>query len=150
MNIEIKPIHFEETYPIRQVVLRPNLPKSTCFFEGDQEDTTFHFGLFETNILVGIISLFKNNHDYFSEINQYQIRGMAVLPEYQKLGFGQKLVEYSQNYLKQKNTDLIWFNAREKAVGFYSKIGYRVFGEAFEIPTVGTHYVMYKHNVVKE
>ncbi len=150
MNIEIKPIRFEETYPIRQLVLRPNLPKSTCFFEGDQEDATFHFGLFETNILVGIISLFKNNHADFPEINQYQIRGMAVLPEYQKLGFGQKLVEYSQDYLKQKNTDLIWFNAREKAVGFYSKIGYRVFGEAFEIPTVGTHYVMYKYNVVKE
>lgn len=146
----IKQIHYKETYPIRQIVLRPNRPLETCFFQGDEWKTTFHFGLFFEEKLVGIISLFKNNHADFPEINQYQIRGMAVLPEYQKLGFGQKLVEYSQDYLKQKNTDLIWFNAREKAVGFYSKIGYRVFGEAFEIPTVGTHYVMYKYNVVKE
>ena len=140
----IKQIHYKETYPIRQIVLRPNRPLETCFFQGDEWKTTFHFGLFFEEKLVGIISLFKNNHADFPEINQYQIRGMAVLPEYQKFGFGKRLVEHSEVFLSKQKTNFIWFNAREVAVDFYKKQGYILIGDAFDIPDVGVHYVMYK------
>lgn len=142
--VKIKQLSFEETYPIRQIVLRPNRPLETCFFEGDELETTLHFGGFVNNELVGIISLFKNNHLSFQEENQYQIRGMAVLEGFRKYGLGKKIVEYSEDYLKQKNISLIWFNARESAVGFYQKSGYQVLGDSFDIPDVGIHYVMYK------
>ena len=142
--VKIKQLSFEETYPIRQIVLRPNRPLETCFFEGDELETTLHFGGFVNNELVGIISLFKNNHLSFQEENQYQIRGMAVLENFRKYGLGKKIVEYSEDYLKQKNISLIWFNARESAVGFYQKSGYEIIGDSFNIPDVGIHYVMYK------
>src|SRR5690606_19564128 len=107
--------------------------------------TTFHFGLFFEEKLVGIISLFKNDNPLFDEEeNQYQIRGMAVLDYFRKYGLGKKLVQYSEDYLKQNNISIIWFNARESAVGFYQKSGYEIIGNAFDIPDVGVHYVMYK------
>lgn len=140
----IKQIHYTETYPIRQVILRPERPLETCFFQGDELETTFHFGLFMEENIVGIISLFKNNSPLFSQENQYQIRGMAVLEDYQKFGFGKQLVTYSEKFLKEKNIELIWFNAREVAVNFYKKSGYEIKGNAFDIPDVGLHYVMWK------
>ncbi len=143
--VKIKQIKFEETYPIRQIVLRPNRPLETCFFQGDELETTVHFGLFYQGELAGIISLFKNNNSLFSAEDQYQIRGMAVLPIYQKFGFGKRLVEYSELFLSEQKVSTVWFNAREVAVGFYKKQGYNLIGDAFDIPDVGIHYIMYKY-----
>lgn len=140
----IKQINYKETYPIRQVVLRPNRALETCFFDGDELESTIHFGLFLEENLAGIISLFKNKNSLFQQKNQYQIRGMAVLSKYQKFGFGKELVEHSEKFLAEKNTTLIWFNAREVAVKFYEKSGYKITGGAFDIPDVGAHYVMWK------
>lgn len=140
----IKQISYTETYPIRQVVLRPNRPLETCFFDGDSLTTTYHFGAFQNENLAGIISAFKNKHSSFEEKNQYQIRGMAVLPEFQKYGLGKQLVLHTEEFLKQQKTELIWFNAREEAVGFYQKLGYKIIGKAFMIADVGIHFVMFK------
>lgn len=142
--VAIKQISYEQTYPVRQVVLRPGKPLETCFFKDDELQTTFHFGLFYQEKLTGIISIFKNNNSLFSQTDQYQIRGMAVLPEYQKSGFGKQLVVYSEIFLRNKSILLVWFNAREIAVDFYKKSGYQVIGKTFEIPDVGPHFVMFK------
>src|SRR5690606_31114974 len=120
-SVSIKQIHYTETYPVRQIILRPQRPLETCFFQGDELETTFHFGLFMEDKLAGIISLFKNNSPLFSQEYQYQIRGMAVLEEYQKYGLGRQLVAHSEEFLKSTSTELIWFNAREIAVNFYKK-----------------------------
>lgn len=143
-SVSIKQINHTETYPVRQIILRPQRPLETCFFQGDELETTFHFGLFMEDKLAGIISLFKNNSPLFSQEYQYQIRGMAVLEEYQKYGLGRQLVAHSEEFLKSTSTELIWFNAREIAVNFYKKSGYQVIGDAFDIPDVGPHYVMWK------
>lgn len=87
-SVSIKQINHTETYPVRQIILRPGRPLETCFFQGDELETTIHFGLFMGEKLVGIISLFKNNSPLFSQENQYQIRGMAVLEEYQNMVLG--------------------------------------------------------------
>lgn len=144
IHIEIKTIPYQETYSVRQIVLRPNRAIETCFFDGDALDSTVHFGLYTDGVQAGILSLFKNNNAVFEDKNQYQIRGMAVLDKFQKKNFGRMLVEYSEEFLKSKDTQLIWFNARASAVGFYKRLGYQSIGEAFDIPDVGTHYVMWK------
>lgn len=69
---------------------------------------------------------------------------MAVLEHHQKKGIGEALVKHCENYCLQKNTDLIWFNARTAAVGFYQKMNYKTVGEAFDIKDVGEHYLMSK------
>src|SRR5690554_410126 len=141
--IGIRPISYQETYLIRQEVLRPDRPLDTCHFLGDELSSTFHLGAFYQEKLVGIISVFENNNKLFKQENQYQIRGMALLPDYQKYGLGKKLIEYAEKLLKENNVSLAWCNAREIAVKFYEKSGYKIIGEAFDIPDVGIHWVMY-------
>ncbi|MEL1253199.1 GNAT family N-acetyltransferase [Flavobacterium sp. DGU38] len=140
----IKEISAHETYIVRQPVLRKGKPLTTCFFEGDNLQSTHHFGLFESQNLTGIISLFLKHNPIFAENLQAQIRGMAILESHQKKGFGERLIKHCEEYCLANQFDLIWFNARESAVGFYKKMGYETTGSSFEIPEVGTHYLMYK------
>jgi GNAT superfamily N-acetyltransferase len=142
--MEIKKISSSATYPVRHEVLRKGKPIETCQFKGDDDENTVHFGLYQKEQLIGIISIFKEPSILFLEKNQLQIRGMAVLEEFQGKGFGAELVKAAENYCINQNIDLIWFNAREKAVLFYKKLGYTSIGDSFLIPDVGIHFAMYK------
>lgn len=143
-SIQIQLISSKETYTVRHPVLREGRPIETCRFEGDDLDTTFHLGLFLNKELVGVASFMKNNNVIFTEQHQYQLRGMAILKQHQGLGFGDQLLKHGEQLLKDKNTALLWFNAREIAVNFYKKNNYQILGNAFEITGIGTHYVMFK------
>lgn len=142
--MEIKKINSIDTYLVRHEVLRKGKPIETCQFKGDDDGNTVHFGLYQKDRLIGIISIFKEKNELFSEINQLQIRGMAVLEEFQGKGFGSELVKEAENHCISLNTNLIWFNARENAVPFYKKLGYATIGDSFLIPDVGIHFAMYK------
>jgi ribosomal protein S18 acetylase RimI-like enzyme len=142
--IEIKKINAFDTIIVIHPVLRAGKPLASCIFDGDDLPATSHFGLFLNNQLVAVISAFEVTNKLFLEGNQYQIRGMAVLEEFQKMGFGEALLRYCENEIRLKKGELIWFNARETAVGFYKKSGYEIIGGQFEIPDVGPHYVLFK------
>ncbi|WP_255572917.1 GNAT family N-acetyltransferase [Hanstruepera marina] len=139
----IKQITALETYPVRHPILRKGRPIEDCAFELDNEETTFHLGLFFKNNLVGVASFIKNNNKLFHETTQYQLRGMAVLTAYQKKGLGNLLIEAGEDMLL-KHCSRLWLNARQIALGFYKNKGYKIIGEPFEIINIGTHYTMTK------
>ena len=140
----IKEITFQEAFAVRHPVLRKGKPIESCFFTGDDLVSTTHFGIYENDKLVGVASLFNQNHDYFSEQTQMQLRGMAVLESHQKMGLGEKLLSHCETFLKKEKKALLWFNARSSAVPFYEKQDYQKSGDSFEILDIGTHFVMYK------
>ena len=135
----------EDTYAVRRPVLRPERPPEECVFEGDLDPSTLHLGIFVEQKLAGVASFMRNKSRYFDFEEQYQLRGMAVLPEFQKKEFGKKLLLEGENILKKKFPNLLlWFNARETAVNFYKNHGYETKGDLFMIPNVCRHIVMYK------
>ena len=142
--IQIKEISALETYAVRHPVLREGRPIEDCRFDGDDLPTSFHLGLFYEDILVGIASFMENNHNFFSDEHQYQLRGMAVMKSHQGKKLGDVLLNYGETLLKAKNATLLWFNAREIAVNFYKRNGSEIIGKPFEIKGIGTHYVMFK------
>lgn len=144
-KITIKKINFLETFPIRSAVLRQGKPMETCFFLGDDALETTHFGLFIENNIIGVASVFKISNENFDIKNQYQLRGMAILEAYQSSGFGKLLIEEIFNFIESNQVELLWFNARQTAVLFYEKLGCSKKGPSFEIPDIGTHFLMYKY-----
>jgi predicted GNAT family N-acyltransferase len=140
--IQIKEISTEETFPIRLEVLRKNIPLP-FEFNGDFDLDTIHLGAFKNDKLIAVSSYMKANYKDF-EGNQYQLRGMATLAEYQGFGAGKLMLQKAVQILKEKNSNLLWCNARIVAVDFYKKQGFQTFGEKFEISYVGEHYVMFK------
>lgn len=138
--IQIKEISANETFPIRLEVLRKNIPLPHEF-NGDFEVETFHLGAFKNDKLIAVSSYMQANNASF-EGNQYQLRGMATLMEYQGFGAGKLMLKQAFGILKEKKITILWCNARIAAVDFYKKQGFQTFGKKFEIPFVGEHYVM--------
>lgn len=144
-ELRVLEISAEETYPIRQELLRSGRPLEEVQFQGDQDATTVHLGVFLNDRLIGIASFVRNKHESFEFQNQYQLRGMAILPEFQKRQVGHLLLHAGENLLKnEKNCEFLWCNARESAVNFYLRNNYKTHGDYFEIPNVCTHIVMVK------
>lgn len=148
--ISLQKITTEETYIVRHSVLRKGKTIESCHFIGDELATTMHFGVYFKSKLVGIVSLFENTMSTFTDKKQLQIRGMAVLDNYQNLGYGQALIRQCEKIAQEKKTELLWFNARINACGFYEKMGYKKLGHSFEIPEVGEHFLMFKKNILRD
>lgn len=147
-DIRVEKITYLDTFPVRSAVLRQGKPIETCFFLGDNEEQTTHFGLFYGKKLVGVASVFSTANHIFKQNLQFQLRGMAVLSDYQGKGFGTIILKEICTFVETKKADVLWFNARENAVPFYQNLGFLTSGSAFEIPEIGTHFLMFKHFVV--
>ncbi len=134
----IKLISAEETYAVRKAVLRKEFPEEPHQFKGDLDPDTFHLGYLEESEIKAIVTIMKNG-------NVAQLRGMAVSENYQGKGIGKKLIEKAEEMLQKDKISKIWMNAREKAVPFYEKCGYKIEGEIFIIKPIGFHYLMAKY-----
>lgn len=145
MNLQVKKIPFHKTFVVRHPVLRAGKPVETCYFEGDELPTTTHFGLFSDELLIGVLSVYKKECPELESKNAYQYRGMAVLEAYQNKKYGVVLLNSAMNWVLENKGDLIWFNAREKALRFYERNGFEKRGSAFEIPNIGTHFLLYRY-----
>ncbi len=152
---EIKQITAQDTYPVRHAVLRQGEPLSSCFFDGDNDQTTLHFGLFINNNLAGICSVYqraphttndKKQTQVANTINHnFQIRGMAVLEQYRNQSLGQRLLQHVIRFIYQHDPKAtLWCNARLAAYRLYLREGFIIEGGAFDIPSVGPHYLMKK------
>ncbi|WP_139958776.1 GNAT family N-acetyltransferase [Flavicella sediminum] len=140
--VEVRQIAAKETYPIRLELLRENSPISHVF-QGDEDVDSFHLGVFVDENLVAVSSYMKSSFKNF-EGTQYQLRGMATQESFQGKGLGKEMLQKAEIILKEKNIEILWCNAREVALEFYKKQGFRLVGDLFDIPYAGLHSVMYK------
>lgn len=130
-------------------MLRPNGTVEDCMFSGDTDELTFHLGAFVDKKLVSVASFYFERSPVFPEEHQYRLRGMATLPEFQGQGHSLSLLRTAFPMIKQNQCNLLWCNAREKAMGFYTKVGFLPTGELFNvmekgklIPDIGKHMLM--------
>ncbi len=137
-DVIVSEISARETWSIRHPVLRPGRPLEDCAFPHDEDRSTTHFGAFHKASLVGVVSLLHPSE------GQFQLRGMAVLADLQKLSIGSQLVKHLESRVLSVGGGRIWMNARAIAVPFYLKLGYHISSDEFHIPRIGPHYVMEK------
>lgn len=144
MELHIEFITPEITTNLRHKVLRQGKPIESCAMDGDNLESTIHIGAFLHSKCVGILSLFEASTQDIASNPQYQLRGMAVDPDYRNLKIGKALVHFAENFLKTQDVSVLWCNARTSAVGFYKSLGYIIISEEFHIPQIGSHYRMFK------
>ena len=114
--MEIRAIQPEDTYDIRQKVMWPD--KSIDFVKVEEDKEGYHFGLFEGNELISIVSLFYKN-------NEAQFRKFATRIEYHGKGYGTELLKFVFQEAENKGAERIWCNARSNKTAFYAKFGMR-------------------------
>lgn len=140
--MEVLRVTTQDTYKIRQQMLRPNGTVDDCKFKGDDDELTFHLGAFIDKKLVSVASFYFEKHPKIEEPYQFRLRGMATLPEYQHKGLSSALLKTAFPLIKQNFCKVLWCNARESALGFYEKVGFKRISESFDIPGIGPHVLM--------
>ena len=141
---KVQEIASELCYSIRNLILWPHKQSNDCQIDIDHSEGAFHLGVFLDNELVCIGSFFKQYNERFTFSNQYRLRAMATLPKAQKRGIAKALIHFACDKLLREGQELLWCDARIIASQFYQKSGFSILGESYEIPIIGTHYLMYK------
>lgn len=140
-------IHFikaQDTYPLRLKVLRPGGSEEDVHFANDRLPTAFHLGVQIGDHRIAVGSFYPEAHPQLTGWKQFRLRGMATHPDFQGQGAGGKLLRFALEHMKAQHADVLWCNARVKAMTFYERAGLVLHGELFDIPGIGGHYVMYK------
>lgn len=120
--MQIEQIRPELTWRLRKTVLYP--AQSLYEMEMEEDNHGYHFGVFEDNDLIAVVSLFQNGQDF-------QFRKFAVTEGYQGKGVGGKLLQYITNFAINEGGTRLWCNARISAIGFYLKAGFIQTGQLF-------------------
>lgn len=146
-SFTLEPVSIEQVLPLRARILRPHQPIENSQYPEDHFSKTLHLAVLNLEGEVLSCGTFISQaHPQFSEsLNPYRLRGMATAREFQKLGLGRRLLASAESLLQQRGCDLIWFNARTSAEGFYTKLSYTAIDKIFDIPGVGDHKIMYKN-----
>lgn len=143
-SVSVNLIPVENTLTIRQQILRPKLLVNDCYFAGDNDESTHHFGAFINNSLVGVVSLFNQNTNKLTLTHGQQIRAMATIQNVRGQGVGYKLLSVLESHAFDNGAAYLWANARVSAKGFYEKAGYTIDNNEFMIEGVGNHVLVSK------
>ncbi|RDH81068.1 MAG: GNAT family N-acetyltransferase [endosymbiont of Galathealinum brachiosum] len=129
---------FRQYYNLRWRILRKpwNQPEGS---ERDKSDTDcYHIIAIDNKIIYGVARL------EFPTNTSAQLRYMAVDDSYQGQGIGRHIVTHMEQYAKNNNMDKLFLNARENAVGFYEKLGYKITDKTYILFDSIQHYKMIK------
>lgn len=128
---------YEKVIQLRYLVMRAPLGLEFSKEELENEKQNIHIGSFEDDELLGCCMLIPLKD------NSLQLRQMAVKNNVQRKGVGASILSFAENLARDKGYKKIMMHARDTAVGFYEKFGYKVVGEPFteiDLP----HHVMEK------
>lgn len=129
---------FDDAVRLRYEVLRKPLGLEYTPEQLAAEYDNYHLAAYANNgQLLGYLNLTP------LEGVAIKMRQVAVAPHAQGMGVGRKLVEASEDLARRLGYQAMVLHARETAVAFYEKLGYKVVGERFEEVTI-PHFYMEK------
>ena len=114
---------FEEYYNLRYKILRKPWNKPKGSEKDGLEGKSFHIIALSGEKIVGAGRL------HFNSREEVQVRYMAVDEDYQGEGIGGKILNELEREARRKGAGYVVLNARENAVNFYKKHGYRIIEE---------------------
>jgi GNAT superfamily N-acetyltransferase len=134
--------------PLRQVVLRPGHPAQESVYPGDDDRRAVHAGarLGPGGEIVAVGSLLPEDPPWPvpEELSGrcFRIRGMATREGLRDRGFGTVVLDELLRRSEMGGGLLVWCNARQPAVPFYTQAGFAPVGAPFELPDIGSHQAM--------
>jgi len=117
------PNELQRYYELRWKILRAPWNQPRGSEQDDQDQGSNHFMIVDNRrAAVGVGRL------HFNTIGEAQIRYMAIATEQQRKGFGSLLLNTLEDKAIELGATRIVLDAREHALGFYRKYGYRLEG----------------------
>ncbi|MEW6474597.1 MAG: GNAT family N-acetyltransferase [Actinomycetota bacterium] len=132
------------THDLRWRILRDSRPGAPVVFPEDSRPDAFHLAVRDPEgTIVAVASFSTEVTPHRPGRTAVRLRGMAVDWPAQHHGLGRLLITTVVERLRRDGVEVLWCNARDSAVGFYSRLGFEVIGEGFVLPESGiAHHVM--------
>ena len=128
---------YKQMIDLRYAILRQPLGLNFSEDELLKEKDNILIAAFDEEKILGCCMLVKQDR------NTLQLRQMAVNNNLQGKGIGASIMSFAESISKDKGYNKIVMNARNNAIGFYEKFGYKVkSGEFIQYNT--PHHVMEK------
>ena len=117
---------YRDMIALRHRVLRE--PLGLVFTEQQlaAEKDQVHLALRHDSVVIGTLLLVPPDADGIARLRQ-----MAIDPCFERQGLGRLLLRHGEDGLRQLQATRIALAARERAVGFYARLGYVACGEPF-------------------
>ena len=129
---------YQQMVTLRFEIMRKPLGLSFSTEELEKEKNDILIGAFDEDEMTGCCIL----TDISS--GSVKLRQMAVLKNMQGKGIGEMIIQFAENIARDKGYRTLTMHARDTAIGFYEKYGYKVEGGGFieiNIP----HHIMKKN-----
>lgn len=126
-------------YRIRYEVLRKPWNQPPSKTKDDKEDSSLHFLVRNTNgdyIACGRLQI--------NSATEGQLRSMAVTERYQGQGIGNAIISHIEKIAIERELKRIVLDARENAVKFYERNGYKITKPSYLLFDLIQHYEMEK------
>ncbi len=116
---------YEQMVALRYQILRQPLGLGFTEEELQAEKDNILIAAFDDENMLGCCMLTSINNQTL------KIRQMAVQNNLQGKGIGASLMSFVENLARDKGYRNLVMHARDTAIGFYEKFGYKVLGEQF-------------------
>lgn len=124
-EIEYGTVDYDTMVQLRYEILRKPLNLHFTQKQLDQEVNNIHFGYFINSKLVACVMLIPEQD------GKMRMKQVAVQTDLQNSGIGKKIIQVSEEYSVQKGYTYMYCHARDVAIPFYLKSGYKIKGEEF-------------------
>ena len=116
---------YDEEIGLRLELLRVPLGLTISVEQIQAESAELHFGMLDQKHLIACAVIVPLSGDLA------KLRQMAVATAHQRKGVGASLIRHIESNLRDRQFQCIELHARDNAVGFYEKLGYRKQGAPF-------------------
>jgi predicted GNAT family N-acyltransferase len=128
---------YQQMIQLRSQILRQPLGLSFSPEELEKEKNDILIAAFDDDDMLGCCMLCPVDN------NTLRLRQMAVNNNLQGKGIGASIMSFAENIARDKGYKNMMMHARDSAIGFYEKFGYKVMGDEF-IEVNVPHHVMVK------
>lgn len=147
MLFSIHRISAEQAFPLRRAVLLDGTAEA-CRFRGDDDESTLHVAVLQGERMIAVATVCLESPPGCSSETAWRLRGVAVVPDARRFGFGRVLIKLCCDHAKRRGGRLVWCTARESARSFYEALGFTSSSAPFKLPSRGEllfyemHYVL--------
>ena len=128
---------YEQMVHLRNQILREPLGLKLTAEEIDNEKNDILIAAFDDDVMLGCCILTPVNGAAI------RLRQMAVPSSLQGKGIGASIMSFAEDLARDKGYAKIIMHARNSAIGFYERFGFRVVGEQFSEVNL-PHHIMEK------
>ncbi len=128
---------YQQMVQLRFEVMRKPLGLSFSDEELKAEKDDILIGSFDDDEIIGCCILTKVNNQCT------RLRQMAVQKNMQGMGIGESIMAFAETIARDKGFKILMMHARDTAIGFYEKHGFKIKGDVFTELNI-KHHIMEK------